>query len=91
MLQDEGLLVRRSGRGTFVAERPWLQASLDVNYSLTGLIEASGRRPGTAAVQVQERPADATIAELLGLPEGTPLVVIERVRRLHRPPGTVGL
>jgi GntR family transcriptional regulator len=80
MLQDEGVLVRRSGLGTFVAERPWLQASLDVNYSLTALIEASGRRPGTVGARASERPADAAMAEALHIPPGSPVVVLERVR-----------
>jgi GntR family transcriptional regulator len=80
MLQDEGVLLRRSGLGTFVAERPWLQASLDVNYSLTALIEASGRRPGTVGAQAYERPADAATADALQIAEGSPVVVIERVR-----------
>jgi len=45
-LEDEGLLRRRQGSGTYVADRPRVANSLDVNFGVTEAIRAAGMRAG---------------------------------------------
>jgi len=77
-LVDEGLLVREQGRGTFVA-RPRLESAL---FRLSSFSEEAKRRgftPSTRLIRAQVVPADPTVAQILALPPGTPLIEIVRV------------
>ena len=47
-LEDEGALRRRWGSGTYVAERPRVATSLDLNFGVTEAIQAAGMRLGRA-------------------------------------------
>src|SRR5438874_12036079 len=59
-LQDEGLVTRNRGAGTFVSHRPRVRSNLDVNFGVTDAIREAGMRPGTAeAVPRIEAPPDA--------------------------------
>lgn len=79
-LVQEGVLYRRKGKGTFVAE-PKIRESL-VQH-LTGFYEdtvALGLKPSTKVLQQEVIPAPPKIAEALGLNEGDPVIVIDRLR-----------
>lgn len=78
-LEDEGLIVRRHGVGTFVRNRPILK-NLNFNFGITEMIESAGLTPGTSHFAVKRENADAEKAEQLSVLEGTPLITIERVR-----------
>lgn len=79
-LIEDGLVVRRHGSGTYVTRRPLIRNSLDVNYSYTDHIQASGLRPGRKLVGLRTRPATDDDAEALSLEAGTPIREIRRVR-----------
>ncbi|MEA2605676.1 MAG: GntR family transcriptional regulator [Chloroflexota bacterium] len=79
-LEQDGLLIRRHGHGTFIRSSHHLQSSLNVNLSATELIRAHGMEPGTVDLQLQRLVATAHEAERLGLTAGDPVVVLERVR-----------
>lgn len=80
-LEQDGLLIRRHGRGTFVrSSLHLLHSSLDVNLSATELIRAHGMAPGTRDLRLNRQAATAHEAERLGLAAGDPVVVLERVR-----------
>jgi GntR family transcriptional regulator len=79
-LEQDGLLIRRHGHGTFVRTSPHLQSSLNVNLSATELIRAHGMEPGTVDPQLHHAASTAHEAERLGLAVGDPVVVLERVR-----------
>lgn len=79
-LVEEGYLTRRQGDGTFVTQRPRLRNNLDVNFGVTQLVESMGMTPGSVPIDVREQPAGEEEAEALGLPSGTTVVRVERVR-----------
>jgi GntR family transcriptional regulator len=78
-LQDRGLIVRRHGRGTFVAKRP-IRKDLNRNFGITAMIRSGGYRPGTCGFQLRAEAADRELAQSLGLAPGDTVTVLERVR-----------
>jgi GntR family transcriptional regulator len=79
-LEEDGLVTRTRGAGTYATSRPRLRTNLDVNFGVTESIRAAGYRPGTAEATVRTEPAGAAEAAALDLQEGDPVVVLERVR-----------
>ena len=79
VLEDDGLVVRRHGVGTFVRNRPILK-NLNFNFGITEMIESAGFKAGTSHLAIKKETADQEKAEQLRVPEGTPLVTVERVR-----------
>lgn len=74
----EGLVVRYQGRGSFVAE-PRLEHT-KMWLSFEEEMRARGARPGIRLLDMRTEPAEGTVAEGLGLAEGTPVVVLKRLR-----------
>jgi GntR family transcriptional regulator len=79
-LEGEGLLRRMWGSGTFVAERPRVANSLDLNFGVTDAITAAERRAGIQNARWWTEPVSIIEAERLGIEPGQDVVVIERVR-----------
>jgi len=79
VLEDEGLVTRRHGVGTFVRNHPILK-NLNFNFGITEMIESAGLKAGTSHLAIQNERADAEKAEQLRVELGTPLLTIERVR-----------
>jgi GntR family transcriptional regulator len=78
-LQDRGLIIRRHGRGTFVAKRP-IRKDLNRNFGITAMICSGGYRPGTCGLEIRAETADRELAQSLGLAPREPVTVLERVR-----------
>ena len=78
-LVAEGLLEIRRGRGTFVHGAA-LEHRLGGFYTFSREIERHGMRPGTQVRDIGLQPADAEVAEGLGLASGTLVVALSRVR-----------
>ncbi len=85
-MELEGLLRRRQGSGTFVAERPRMANSLDVNFGVTDAIRAAGMTAGIAHGRSWVEPAPAGEAARLALEPGQDVLVIERVRTAEGKP-----
>jgi DNA-binding GntR family transcriptional regulator len=79
-LEQEGLLIRRHGHGTFVRSAARLRGSLNANLSATEVIRGHGMEPGTSHARVEEGTVDGTVAASLALTAGDPVVRLERVR-----------
>jgi GntR family transcriptional regulator len=79
-LEQDGLLLRRHGYGTFVRSTQLLHGSLNLNLSATELIRAHGMEPKTQDVGLQRSEASHHEADRLGIGEGSPVIVLERVR-----------
>jgi GntR family transcriptional regulator len=81
ILEQEGLVVRRQGLGTFVqstvAELPNL---LNNNAGITDMIESAGYRAGTKKVLVRPSVAGAAVAGHLSVEPGAEILVVERTR-----------
>ena len=80
VLEQDGYLRRAHGSGTYVTQRPLLRNNLEQNFGVTDLIEEFGMRPGTRERSLREEPADAEVAEGLGVAPGTPVHALRRVR-----------
>jgi DNA-binding GntR family transcriptional regulator len=79
ILEEDGLITRRQGLGTFVRKNAILN-NLSLNFGATDMIVSAGMTPGTARVVVAVAAADSPTAEALSLQPGAPVVTIERVR-----------
>lgn len=77
-LQQEGVVTRRRGKGSFVADAEFEQP-LGTMYSLFRSIEEQGV-PQTSVVLAQEARTDAEAADVLDLDRDTPLFYLERIR-----------
>jgi GntR family transcriptional regulator len=80
LLEEEGLIVRRHGSGTYVANRLPLANSLHENFGVERLIASTGAEPGVREARWSERPADEELARALEIEPGAPVAVLERVR-----------
>jgi GntR family transcriptional regulator len=79
-LEDEGVVTRSRGAGTFVSHRPRLRNNLDVNFGVSDAIRQAGMEPGhrAAVTSIETTPNDER--EALALAPGEQVVVVERVR-----------
>ncbi len=87
-LEATGLLVRRRGLGTYVAEnaRVSIAALLQANISITEMIETMGLRPGTTGVGVAFEVPPADAARELGLEASEAILSVRRVRTANGRP-----
>jgi GntR family transcriptional regulator len=79
ILEEDGLISRRHGIGTFVRKHSILK-NLNVNYGITEMIQLAGLNPGTNHLSVRQEVADAEVAAQLEVPVDTPVITLERVR-----------
>jgi GntR family transcriptional regulator len=85
-MELEGLVRRRQGSGTFVADHPRMANSLDVNFGVTDAIRAAGMTAGIARARHWVESASAGEAALLELEPGQDVLVVERVRTAEGKP-----
>ncbi|HEY0601893.1 MAG TPA: GntR family transcriptional regulator [Herpetosiphonaceae bacterium] len=78
-LIQEGRLYTSRGKGTFVAE-PKIRQSVQSLTSFTEDMRARGFTPTTRLVRLEQTTASDIIAARLRIPEGSPVVCIERLR-----------
>jgi GntR family transcriptional regulator len=80
LLEEDGVLRRLHGSGTYVAHQPLLRNDLSRNFGVTSMIAAMGLEPGTVDEQcaVEEPPPE--VAEALDLAEGATASAFRRVR-----------
>lgn len=80
-LEQDGLVVRRHGVGTFVAPgyQPQLESGLERLESILDLAARHQFAVQIDALEVQREPASAELADRLHVPLGTPLTSVRRV------------
>jgi GntR family transcriptional regulator len=79
-LEQEGLVIRRHGHGTFVRSNPLLRGSLNENLSTTDVVRSHGMEPGTTHAQLRRTTPSADDAAQLHLSVDDEVLVLERVR-----------
>ncbi len=79
VLEEQGLIIRRHGVGTFVRSRPILK-NLSLNYGITDMISSAGLTPGTCHLDIRQETADTDTAENLKIAPDSQVVVVERIR-----------
>jgi DNA-binding GntR family transcriptional regulator len=80
MLEEEGIVSRKHGSGTYVTYRPALQHDLGRNFGVSSLIRSTGMTPGTVEETAGAVAAPAHVAEALGVRAGAPVTSLRRVR-----------
>lgn len=84
-LVQDGLLVRRQGKGSFVAA-PKIDRELVNVSSFTARMQARGLQPGSKVVGVHVIAATGSLAHNLGVPVDSPVAEIQRVRYANDEP-----
>lgn len=80
LLEDDGVIVRRHGVGTFVAApRPRIDAGLELLESIERMAERAGLRTQMGALTYREFPAPASLAARLGVTDGSATIDVTRV------------
>ena len=83
-LEDEGLVVRKRGRGTFVADPATNRRG--VRYSFTTEVSSLGKIPSSTLVDFGVIVPTRAICEKMELREGTPVYCFTRVRNVDGEP-----
>ncbi|MGH8957974.1 MAG: GntR family transcriptional regulator [Acidimicrobiia bacterium] len=86
-LAVEGRIIRRQGRGTFVAT-PKVNQNVQLT-SYTEAMKAQGLRPGSRIVDVAVTEAEDEVASRLGLKKNSSVTRVERVRYANGEPMAV--
>jgi GntR family transcriptional regulator len=85
-LIDEGLLVRRKGKGTYLAES---KIKVGLIQRQTGFYQdmlEQGYPPTSRVLKIEVKPANANVAYHLGLEPGTQVIEITRLRLVDNEP-----
>lgn len=85
-LESDGLIVRRQGKGTYVAKDKVSEGLADWSGGLSEDAQLRGAKVRSRVVTLAVVPAQGDIARRLQLPEGTPVVTLERVRSIDDEP-----
>lgn len=86
ILQEQGLIWRRQGIGSFVSEQPILENRLDINSGVTELITSMGLKPGNQILEAKTIPADESLSRKLAVPIESPMAFIRRIRTADEKP-----
>lgn len=85
MLESQGLLVRRQGSGTYVAD-PKIEREADQLVPFTKGMQRRGYRPGAKLIVLEQRPAEVSVAKQLQLPVSAPVYYGHRLRLINQEP-----
>ncbi|RCK72515.1 MAG: Transcriptional regulator in cluster with Zn-dependent hydrolase [Anaerolineae bacterium] len=85
LLEEQGLIIRKRGLGTFVSTRSIVK-DLSQNFGITEMISQAGLLPGTLNESIRLEKVDKTIAERLHLTAGDSVLVVERIRTANEVP-----
>ncbi len=84
-LESQGLLIRRQGAGTYVAE-PFIERQAGKLFSFTYGVQRRGYIPGAKIVRLEQVPADTYFAERLKLRAGALVYDLHRLRLINGEP-----
>jgi GntR family transcriptional regulator len=74
----DGLIIRQRGRGSYVAEPRFQHTSIFPSFEEE--MQAKGMKPSHRLLSKRTEPAEGKVAQNLAVPEGTPVLVLERQR-----------
>jgi len=85
VLESQGLLLRRRGDGTYVAE-PKIERQAAKLVSFTRGMQRRGYTPGAKMITFEKRPVKASVAKELRLPVSAPVYYVRRLRLINQEP-----
>lgn len=80
ILEDENVLIRKHGVGTFVRTRALFSSGIEELFSVTDMIERAGKKASTVFVSSVVIPAADDLKNKFNLAEDQEINVVERVR-----------
>lgn len=80
MLEEDNIVTRRHGVGTFVNAKPVFQAGIEELKSVTQMIRQSGKKPGTQYVSTEVLDATEKEKRDFNQPDLEHVTAIERIR-----------
>lgn len=84
-MSNEGIVVRKQGRGTFVAP-PKVSTKLSSFYSFSSELQKQGFQQHDKILCFERMDADPKVAQRLGVVKFCPVFVVERLRFINRDP-----
>ncbi len=84
-LEAQGLLVRRQGDGTYVAESK-IERQAGKLVPFTKSMQKRGYTPGAKVITLEQRLAESAVAKELNLHVSTPVYFVHRVRLIKQEP-----
>lgn len=84
-LEAQGLIVRKHGKGNFIAE-PKIERQTGRLVSFTNGMQRRGLAPGAKVIKLEKRQVDAAIAKQLEVPVLTQVYYVLRLRMIHQEP-----
>jgi GntR family transcriptional regulator len=85
VLASQGLLVRRQGKGTYIAT-PKIERHAGSLISFTRGMQRSGYTPGAKIISFTQSSVDASLSKELQLPTSAAVYVVHRLRLLNHEP-----
>ena len=85
VLEAQGLVVRRHGVGTYIAE-PKIDRRMDTVFRFTRGMQSRGYTPGARLISLEQTFMDAALARELALPLSSPAFHIRRLRTVNQEP-----
>jgi GntR family transcriptional regulator len=85
ILEEQRLIRKRRGLGTFVMERVIVK-DMSRNFGITEMISQAGYTPGTRDFNIRLEKPSKTVFEKLNIPDSSVMVAIERVRTANGTP-----
>ena len=80
ILEEENVVIRRHGVGTFVNAKPLFSSGIEQLSSITDMISSAGKTPGTIFLSSTTRTLTEEEKEKFNCEDGFSAVMIERVR-----------
>lgn len=80
LLEEENIIIRRHGVGTFVNPKPVFTSGIEQLTSISSMIENAGMTPGMRFLSAQEEPATEEDIERFNCNVNESVVKIERVK-----------
>jgi len=81
LLEEDGILLRRQGVGTYVRKtHSFVLSPLEVSAPPSVIICSAGANPGTQSITIVEEEADFSIARRLNLEAGSKILKMQRIR-----------
>lgn len=86
VLEEEKVIVRKHGVGTFLKARPLFSSGIEELSSVSSMIRKAGMEPGTIFLEVSDSQASEETIEKFGCSEEDTIVTIKRVRTANSEP-----
>ncbi|MEH6940443.1 GntR family transcriptional regulator [Bacillus sp. JJ722] len=86
ILEEENVIIRRHGVGTFVNAKPLFSSGIEQLNSVTSMIEQAGMKPGTIFLSSSEQIVSEDEIRLFNCKGNDSLIVFERLRTANDEP-----